>query len=187
MFVSLGTLESENIWYNIYVFVLSFGLCMMFFELFSMIKIKTLNKILSFPIALIIRFFIPMTAILLILLGSIQGMYPSDSTFLSDTAKIFGSDKYISIIDGGSIGSIMGFVCYKTVSEIYLLGVSRPKFMLTLCILATFILLYITIYRHFVKGDSSIAFISDEYLDNDKKNKKQSTSPSSFADYVKDI
>jgi len=152
---------TESILYDLYVFFLAFGLCWMFFELFAAIRFETFNKLLSFPLALVFRFIIPMMPILIILLGSIHGMYPSDSTFLSDVASNFGTDTFVDISNGGSLGMIFGYICYKLVSTIYLIGESRPMFMFVLCILSSLILLYLAIYKHFIKGVPPLSFLDN--------------------------
>ena len=152
---------SESILNNTYIFVLAFGLCYMFFSLFAVLKYETLSRLVSFPLTLVFRFMIPMMPILILLLGSIHGMYPSDSTFLTDTARVFGTDTFVDIADGGSLGMIVGYGCYKVVSTIYLLGESRPVFMFILCILSTLILLYVAIYKHFIKLIPPLSFVDN--------------------------
>jgi hypothetical protein len=158
---SVWNMFSESMFNNIYIFVLAFGLCYMFFSLFAIMKYETLSRLVSFPLTLVFRFIIPMMPIVLILLGSIQGMYPSNSTFLTDTAKVFGTDTYVEINNGGSLGMIFGYGCYKLVSTIYLLGESRPVFMFILCILSTLILLYVAIYKHFIKLIPPLSFVDN--------------------------
>jgi hypothetical protein len=158
-FVTANLWDVDNVAYSFYLFILAFACSYMFFQLFSWFEYKTFKKLLWFPLALIFRFFIPMMLVLLILLGAINGLFPHDSTFLTEVKNVFVADTYIDISHGGSLGGIFAYGCYKIVSDIYLLGESRPEFMLILCILATIFLLYITIKKHFIDGIPPTSFI----------------------------
>jgi len=185
LFVVWG-MFTENILYNIYIFSLAFGLMFMFFELFSRLKSVTLNKITSFPLAFIFRFCIPMMPILIILLGVVQGMYPSDSIFLSETSRVFGADTMIDISDGGSFGGIVGYVGYRVVSILYNMGESRPMFMLGLCALAALILFYLTIYKHFIKEVPPLSFVDDVTEEEAIKSEKERNEKKKIEDKISD-
>jgi len=102
-----------------------------------------------------------MMPIIIILLGAVQGMYPSDSVFLPEVSKIFGDGNMVSFSEGGSFGDIFNYAGYTIIFGLYDIGESRPEFMLGLCVLATLILFYLTIYKHFIKGVPPLSFIDN--------------------------
>jgi hypothetical protein len=158
-FASSTLMSFDDIWYSVYVYVLAFACSWMFFQLFSSMKYKTFKRVLWFPLALVFRFFIPMTLVCILFLGVMNGLFPHEPIFLDGIKQTFGTDTYVAIPDGGSLGGIFAYGCYKVVSSIYLLGESRPQFMLILCILLTVFLLYRTIKKHFVDGVPPMSFI----------------------------
>lgn len=158
-FASARLMSLTDIWYSIYVYVLAFACAWMFFQLFSSMKYKTFKRWLWFPLALVFRFFIPMTLVIILLLGAVNGLFPHEPIFIDGIKQVFGTDTYVSFPDGGSLGGIFAYGCYKVVSSIYLLGESRPQFMLILCILLTIFLLYRTIKKHFIDGVPPMSFV----------------------------
>jgi hypothetical protein len=164
----------EGIKIFLWYFLLAFAICYSFFEIYSRMKEKTLKKLLTFPMTLLQWFFIPSMAIIIIILGSINGLYPSQQTFLNDTAIALG---YTGLHTSAS--SWFAYSSYKLVEALYNIGYSQPRFMLWISICSLFVIFFIATLKHF--GDSG-----EDKEDNEESQELIDETIEEIEDYLED-
>jgi len=140
-----------------------FGISLMFLLLYDKLGDITVNKIIQFPVQLIIKVLILLMPFWIIFLGAMQGGYGYESVFLQEAQQ--GIDKFA--------GGILGDTIYRIIEILFTMGSNRPGLFLFICFAAFLVLIYNTIRSHFFKENFPYPteYLSKEDLEAFKKEK----------------